>query len=70
MKTWSDIEAAARSEPLLQMAIDAVASGRCTREEALIIVTLNLIEYKNKVTDLALSHSDRVSRSLWYKTPC
>lgn len=41
MKTWHDIEVAAQTNPIFQSAVSAVATGRATREEAMIVVALN-----------------------------
>ncbi len=46
MKTWQDIEEAARNEPILHMMVTLVERGDMTREQALIAAVLGLAEIK------------------------
>lgn len=48
-KTWTDIEQAARTDPMMRSVVLAVATGRATKEEALTIMALNQLEYINEL---------------------
>lgn len=52
MNTWDDFERASLSNPLLYQAVLAVDDGRATREQALIVVAINLAEALEKTQDL------------------
>lgn len=47
-KTWRDIEEAALNEPILYQAVTLVQRGDFTQMEALIAVTLGLVEMKKQ----------------------
>lgn len=67
MKTWTDIEAAARTDPTLHRAVTLVQRGDLTREQALILAALRLAETNRHLHArvLALLHTMPVSPVVW-----
>lgn len=59
MKTWRDIELAARENPVFHSAVTAVETGRATKEEALIVVSLNQAETIQNMMEAIRQFADR-----------
>lgn len=65
MKTWEDVQRRALHDPYLRAAVTYADSGRCTREQALIVAALALSDSREQCRDELVECMKRLPARTW-----